>query len=199
MKSSFLSALLICLLSCLLDNAIAIEGKSKDYRVGDRLAQHPVSGQSVYREVTWDALMPENWRPMIDFKRLDFSKLIDSDPRATEALLKLREAWSNAPVAPNMNGVRIRIPGFIVPLEEAHNQISEFLLVPYFGGCIHVPPPPTNQIIHVYPAKPLKGMHTMDAIWISGVLEVHTSDTEMGSASYQMRAEIIEPYSSNKP
>jgi hypothetical protein len=93
-----------------------------------------------------------------------------------------------------MNGARIRIPGFIVPLEEAHHQISEFLLVPYFGGCIHVPPPPSNQIIHVFPAKPLKNMASMDAVWISGILEVFSSDTSMGSAGYRMKAQVVELY-----
>ena len=116
--------------------------------------------------------MPKDWDPMTDFKKLDFSKLKDSDPRAQEALQNLREAWNKAPIEPSMDGARIRIPGFIVPLEVAQHQITEFLLVPYFGAYIHVPPPPANQIIHVFPAKPLKkGLQSMDAVWISGMLE----------------------------
>jgi uncharacterized protein len=194
-KHFFLSAVLICLLSGLAGSAAALGSEKAGYKVGDRLKQHASAAKSSYKEVTWDDLMPEDWDPMADFKKLDFSKLQDSDPRAQEALMNLKEAWKNAPIAPAMDGARVRIPGFIVPLEVVHHQISEFLLVPYFGACIHVPPPPANQIIHVFPVKPLKkGMESMDAIWISGVLKVIPSDTDMGSASYQMKAEVVEPY-----
>jgi hypothetical protein len=191
----FLSGILMCLLYGLAGSAAALDGKQADYKVGDRLAQHPAAAKSAYKEITWDDLMPKDWDPMTDFKKLDLSKLKDSDPRAQEALQNLRAAWNNAPVEPSMDGARIRIPGFIVPLEVVRHQITEFLLVPYFGGCIHVPPPPANQIIHVFPSKPLKkGMQSMDAVWISGELKTLPSDTDMGSASYRMKAEVVEPY-----
>lgn len=182
-------------LSSLAESASAFDAKQARYRVGDRLPQQSAESSS-YRVVNnWDELMPKGWDPTKDFKKLDLSKMKDSDPRAQEALQSIREAWNNAPVEPSMDGARIRIPGFIVPLEVVHHQITEFLLVPYFGGCIHVPPPPANQIIHVFPAKPLKnGMQSMDAVWISGVLEAHPSTTDMGSASYRMNAEAVEPY-----
>jgi len=168
-----------------------------DYKVGDRLQQqqqHSSGAKSTFKQVTWDDLVPKGWDPMKGFKKLNLSKLKDSDPRAQEALQQMREAWNNAPVEPKMDGARIRIPGFIVPLEVVRHQITEFLLVPYFGGCIHVPPPPSNQIIHVFPMKPLTDMQSMDAVWISGKLETYPSDTSMGSASYRMKAEVVEPY-----
>lgn len=192
----FLSAFFILALCCLAGNAAASDGKKADYKVGDRLEQHAAPGaKSGYKTVTWDDLMPKDWDPMSEFKKVDFSKMKDSDPRAMDALKKLREAWNNAPVEAALDGARIRIPGFIVPLEVVRHQITEFLLVPYFGGCIHVPPPPANQIIHVYPEQPLKkGMQSMDAIWISGTMQVAPSDTDMGSASYKMKAEAVKPY-----
>ncbi len=169
--------------------------KKTEYRVGDRLEQKPTTEKSPYKQIKWDDLMPKDWDPTSDFKKLDFSKMKDSDPRAQEALQHLREAWVNAPIEPSMNGARIRIPGFIVPLEVVRHHITEFLLVPYFGACIHVPPPPSNQIIHVFPAKPMKkGMESMDAVWISGVLEAFPSDTEMGSAGYQMKEANVKTY-----
>jgi hypothetical protein len=106
----------------------------------------------------------------------------------------LRETWSNAPPNAGMNGARIRIPGFIVPLERKGNQITQFLLVPYFGACIHTPPPPSNQIIHVFPFKPVKEAQTMDAVWASGTLEVARSETGLGNASYRLRADLVTPY-----
>ena len=192
----FLPAVLAFILSGLAGSATAFDPKQAGYQVGDRLLPQQSAAKSPYRVVNnWDELMPKGWDPTKDFKKLDLGKMKDSDPRAQEALQRIREAWNNAPVEPSMNGARIRIPGFIVPLEVAHHQITEFLLVPYFGGCIHVPPPPANQIIHVFPSKPLKnGMQSMDAVWISGVLEALPSTTDMGSASYRMKAEIVEPY-----
>ncbi|MGC2456760.1 MAG: DUF3299 domain-containing protein [Gallionellaceae bacterium] len=194
-RSIFQSAVLMLFLSGLAGSAAALDSKKADYKVGDRLQQHAAAAKSAFKLITWDDLMPKDWDPMTDFKKLDFSKLKDSDPRAQEALQNLREAWNKAPIEPSMDGARIRIPGFIVPLEVAQHQITEFLLVPYFGACIHVPPPPANQIIHVFPAKPLKkGLQSMDAVWISGMLETVPSDTDMGSASYRMKAEVVEAY-----
>jgi hypothetical protein len=84
----------------------------------------------------------------------------------------MRSAWDQAPVETALNGQKVRIAGFVVPLERKGEQILEFLLVPYFGACIHVPPPPANQIIHVIPDKPVSGMKTMDAMWVSGTLKL---------------------------
>lgn len=190
-----LSAILMLLLSGLAGSAAASDGTKTDYQVGDRLEPHSSGAGSSYKAATWDDLIPKDWDPMTNFKGINFSKMNDSDPRAIEALRKLREAWSSAPVEPAMDGKHIRIPGFVVPLEVVRHQITEFLLVPYFGGCIHVPPPPGNQIIHVFPPKPLKkGTQSMDAVWISGKLQAFSSDTDMGSASYRMKADIVEPY-----
>lgn len=175
-------------------NTFAVPTIFKEYKVGDKLQQQDSNTKSKYKKANWDDLVPKDWDPMKDFKKLDMSKLKDSDPRAQEALQQLRDAWNSAPTEPSMNGKSIRIPGFIVPLEESHHQITEFLLVPYFGGCIHVPPPPSNQIIHVFPPKPLKNLQMMDAVWVNGTLESFPSDTNMGSAGYRMKAELVEPY-----
>lgn len=171
---------------------IAHAATSSDYRVGDRLpqaAQKPAAGNA-YKEIRWDALMPPHWDPMAALKGLDFAKLDDSDPRAMEALERLRKEWSTAPVNPAMNGARIRIPGFVVPLEGSRGKLREFLLVPYFGACIHVPPPPANQVIHVKSAKPLQ-FESMDAVWVNGVVETFHAPTQMGDAGYRMTADAV--------
>ena len=61
----------------------------------------------------------------------------------------------------SLNGQYVKLPGYVVPLEsDAGGLLSEFLLVPYYGACIHVPPPPSNQIVYVRLNKPylLKSM-----------------------------------------
>jgi hypothetical protein len=98
-------------------------------------------------EIGWDALLPKDWDPSADFKNLDLSTLQDSDPKAMEALDKLKAAWDTAPAEPAMNGKRGRIAGFVLPLERQGEKVTEFLIVPYLGACLHTPPPPANQII----------------------------------------------------
>lgn len=167
------------------------------YSVGDRLPQNtgaaPAAAASV-KEINWEALTPANWNPMKTFNALNLGAMSDGDPRAQKALEQLREAWNNAPVESALNGTRIRIAGFVVPLDGQRGQVSEFLLVPYFGACIHTPPPPSNQIIHVNLAQPQKSDLASDAVWVSGVLETVRSETGMGNAGYRMRAETIVPY-----
>jgi hypothetical protein len=168
-----------------------------EYRVGDRLAKDKAASQA-YRQIEWDDLIPKGWDPMAAFKGLDLARLKDSDPKAQEALEKMRSAWDQAPVETALNGQRVRIAGFVVPLERKGEQILEFLLVPYFGACIHVPPPPANQIIHVVPEKPVTGMRTMDAMWVSGTLKLDRSETGMGVSGYRLRGEALAPYTRPK-
>jgi hypothetical protein len=80
-----------------------------------------------------------------------------------------------------------------VPLEREGTALKEFLLVPYFGACIHVPPPPANQIVHVIATKPVDTA-TMDAVWVSGKLTLERVQTHMGGSAYRLRAAKIEPY-----
>lgn len=147
-----------------------------------------------FRKIDWDALLPPNWDPLKDFRDAKLGLMSDSDPRAAQLLQRMREAWDQAPVNPAMNGQSVRIPGFVVPLDESKSGTREFLLVPYMGACIHTPPPPANQIIHVKASQPTKKLHTMDAVWASGRLRTVRSDTHMGASGYALDLAAIEPY-----
>ena len=91
-----------------------------------------------------------------------------------------------------MDGALIRIPGYVVPLEESKDGMKEFLLVPYFGACIHTPPPPANQIIHVQLSQPVRGLRSMEAVWIQGPLQAFRHDSFMGVSGYRMQAQAVE-------
>jgi hypothetical protein len=151
-------------------------------------------GDARFREITWDDLVPKDWDPMKEFKGMSFGGLSDADPRAGAMLKRMREVWDNAPGNNGIDGQAVRLPGYLVPLEDGKSGMSEFLLVPYFGACIHTPPPPSNQIVHVKPQQPPKGFRSMDTVWISGTLKLLRSDTTMGSSSYRMDAVRVEPY-----
>ncbi len=175
--------------------ALAQSSGTPGYKVGDRLpADAKTARPAAFKEINWDNLIPEGWNPADAFRGLDLARLQDGDPRADAALAKVRELWDKAPIEASLNGTRVRIPGFVVPLERDRDEISEFLLVPYFGACIHTPPPPQNQVIHVFSVKPLKNMRAMDTVWIHGTMETATSDTNMARAGYRLRAELVTPY-----
>lgn len=144
-------------------------------------------------ETRWEALIPADWDPQAMFKGVDIDSFDDNDPRALDLMLKLRQAWDNAPVNMALNGKPVRIPGYVVPLDQQADGIREFLLVPYFGACVHVPPPPANQIIHVLASETIP-LQTMSTVWVSGTLEVMRSETEMGKAGYRVQQAQVKMY-----
>jgi len=151
---------------------------------------------SAYKEVEWDELMPEGWRKkvILELTRMRrYGSLTDGDPRADEAYARLKKTWDAAPPTKTYIGKPIRIAGYVVPLDAERMQSSEFLLVPYFGACIHSPPPPANQIILIKPPKGSR-FRTMDAIWVEGILTEGKTSSEVGTSTYVLTADKITPY-----
>ncbi len=157
-------------------------------------AAAPAAPNSGFKTITWEALVPKDWDPFKEFKGIDLASMQDGDPRTTELMKRMREVWDRAPVNTELVGQRVRIPGFVVPLEDTKDGIKEFLLVPYFGACVHSPPPPSNQIIHVLPKDAVKGFRSMDAVWISGTLKNTQTDSYMGASSWRLDAVTVAPY-----
>lgn len=92
-----------------------------------------------------------------------------------------------------LDGESVRIPGYIVPLEGDDGEITEFFLVPYFGACIHVPPPPPNQIVHVIMNKGFPGEIAFYPVWVTGVLNVATIQNDLAEASFSMNGfQVVE-------
>ncbi len=119
---------------------------------------------------------------------------INSDLNAA-AEDRYQQALVSKKIRPEFNGRRVRIPGFIVPLEFDDQQtVTTFFLVPYFGACIHMPPPPPNQIIYAEfePGKRMEALY--DPFLISGTLSTTMVENELASASYLINVSAIEPY-----
>ncbi len=154
----------------------------------------PLQAAPPWPEIKWEELVPKGWDPSGEFKNLDLSKMQDTDPRAIEALDKLKQLWDNAPAEPALNGRKGRIAGFALPLERKGDKVIEFLLVPYLGACIHTPPPPANQIIHAKSAKPLTGVKMMEPFWVYGTFAVQRATTDWGVAGYRLTVDKVEPY-----
>jgi hypothetical protein len=94
-----------------------------------------------------------------------------------------------------VDGKKVKVPGFMVPLEDEEEMAVEFLLVPYVGACIHTPPPPPNQIVYV---KMDGGKKTKisfwDPVWVHGKLEVQNVRSPYGDVSFKLSSNFIEPY-----
>ena len=151
---------------------------------------------SAYKEVEWDELMPDGWRKkvILELTRMRrYGSLTDGDPRADEAYARLKKTWDAAPPTKTYIGKPIRIAGYVVPLDAERMQSSDFLLVPYFGACVHSPPPPANQIILIKPPKGSR-FRTMDAIWVEGILTEGKTSSEVGTSTYVLTADKITPY-----
>lgn len=98
-------------------------------------------------------------------------------------------------VEPALIGRTVRMPGFILPLDyQPGGEIDEFLLVPYFGACVHTPPPPPNQIVYVTMDEPLRVDRLWDPVWVTGILSSDRHNNPLGDAAYTMRLLAHEPY-----
>src|ERR1700753_530526 len=103
-------------------------------------------------------------------------------------------APSTSPVR-QLQGKRVSIPGFMVPLEDDAQEVTEFLLVPYAGACIHVPPPPPNQMVYVQLSHGGKAkMSFTEPIVVTGTLKITTGKSPYGDVSYNLDGETVKPY-----
>ncbi len=144
----------------------------------------------VPRALDWEDLIPENARKSYE----------PGPPPPTHGYLGAETGLAarqpmNFAVNKKLAGLMVRIPGFIVPTEiDSDGRLREFFLVPYFGACIHVPPPPPNQMIYVKLWSPVFLQSTFDPYYITGKLTIERADTELGSSAYAMSGQALEPY-----
>lgn len=92
-------------------------------------------------------------------------------------------------------GRGVKVPGYMVPLEDWAGEVSEFLLVPYVGACVHTPPPPPNQLVYVSMEKGQRvPVSFWNPVWIHGTLTVEKTTNVYGSVSFKMDGTSITPY-----
>lgn len=114
------------------------------------------------RELTWSQLIPAGAPPAP--APLPIHDLANA---LSEAGPAASQQSPNAPVVKALDGIEAKLPGYIVPLEISEaGLVTEFLLVPYYGACIHVPPPPSNQIVYVKTAKGVQMDELYQPFWV---------------------------------
>ena len=152
------------------------------WTLGDDAEQGKETGNEP-RELTWDDLLPEGASvppPVVDHSSL---ALFDDFPVTTAD-----------GVVPELNGEHVKLPGFVVPLDVVGDKVASFLLVPYFGACIHVPPPPPNQIVYVEFEEPVKLESMYDPVWVIGKLGLEGHASTLARAGYSMQGQSLEKY-----
>lgn len=211
MRLSFLinqSALFISFLATLL---IACSQNEPNARLGGASGQETPTQQSglndaPYQTIQWTDLMPQDdldalLNPPAYLDEIEDGSEEDrlssqfmlamtqaSDDRYQQALISTR-------IKPELDHQRIRLPGFIVPLEFGEQQtITRFFLVPYFGACIHVPPPPPNQIVYGVFEKGLKLEALHEPVWVTGLLKTTLTENDVATSAYAMEVAEVEIY-----
>lgn len=142
------------------------------------------------QELEWQDLLPEN-------ERKDYNAgpaTATHDYLSGETGLAAQQVM-NFNVNPQLDQKQVKLPGFIVPLElDDNGKVTEFFLVPYFGACIHVPPPPANQMVYVTLKEGVQLDSMYAAFWVTGKMSARGKSTRLGAAAYGIAATRLEEY-----
>ncbi len=137
----------------------------------------PLLACAEVRELEWLELMPEE----------EFQAWLQESMEIDHSGFSMPEPFQSFRTMPDLDGITARIPGFVVPIEtDGRGNLKEFFLVPYFGACIHVPPPPANQIIYGRLAEPIPMVNIWDAFWMEGTLNIEDVSNDTAASAYTM-------------
>lgn len=139
----------------------------------------------------WDDLIPPQHHPARILERHGVRFLDLSKPEQRAIFDEIEAARRLAPVAPELDGREAALAGFVVPLDGDGEATTEFLLVPEYGYCIHVPPPPANQLVLVRAPDSKHAWGLFSEVLVRGRLRVETSDVPNGRAGYVLEAQEI--------
>ena len=148
--------------------------------------------------VGWGELVPEGFEPfdpLADMTREEIDKLFDGSDESNARLAEFDEQAGYAPIVPELDGEQVRIAGYVVPLDfDGNTSLDEFLLVPYYGACIHMPPPPANQVVHAFSESLVELESTWDPVWAIGTIQTETIVSNLAESGYRMQIDRVVPW-----
>lgn len=118
--------------------------------------------------------------------------LLDHD----ETALPSSQQPQSSGVRTDWNGLIVSLPGFIVPIDYSGTGVTAFILVPYVGACVHVPPPPANQLVFVTTPTPYENSGLFEAVTVTGMFGTAATSTQLADIAYALSADMIVPYQS---
>lgn len=175
----------------------------------DELNYTPTSAQTSsadnFATIEWEALIPDDvleilLTPPDYINNIADGSAEDNFERQIEDAFNqpddpYQQALTSTKVIAEMDGKRVRIPGFVVPIETNEDKlVTEFFIVPYFGACLHMPPPPPNQIIYAIYPQGLEQPTLYEPFWLSGELKTQVTTNDIAQAAYEMRVVSYELY-----
>jgi len=138
-----------------------------------------------YIDLEWTDLVPTG-QPAIP-------PMIQDLPAHDQAALSGQQPKSNG-VRDDWNGKTVRLPGFIVPIDYSGTGVTAFILVPFVGACVHVPPPPANQLVFVTTNDPYKNTGLFEPVNVIGMFGVAAMSTQIADIAYALSADQIVPF-----
>ena len=147
------------------------------------------------QELGWEDLLPEGEEERLMALYQSQWETLYSTPIAEGSAGDQAVQIGTYNVVDTLDGVKVRLPGYTVPFEFGANaEITDFLLVPYFGACLHQPPPPPNQTVYVTTDSPVKLKDLAQAVWVEGVLSTDSQETELAGAAYTITLTKLTEY-----
>lgn len=173
------------------------------------------AGTTESTEITWEDLMPAGEEALLETLYVEFyedferqmlqnsTSLADAAKQEADVSILIEEGSADDKmeqigtfnVVESLDGKQVRIPGYVVPFDfSADAEHTEFLLVPYFGACLHTPPPPPNQIVMVKAETAAKIENIYDPVWLEGTLTTGKFLNDLGNSAYELNLSKLEPY-----
>jgi hypothetical protein len=164
------------------------------------------ANEKIYEEIEWIQLMPEDDLEALlnppdfladiqDGSELDSVDALSNMTTDNEIALRFEQALTSTRVIDSFSQKSVRIPGFMVPLTSDEQQrVTEFFIVPYFGACLHMPPPPPNQIIFGKVKQGFELSKLDMPFWFEGRINIETISNTTGTAAYGMILDNIREY-----
>jgi len=137
-------------------------------------------------EITWDDLIP----PGVPYSEIVAAGEMDETNDIWQPIFDENATKLN----PVLDGAYIKMPGYIIPIDQSTDGVNSFVLVPYVGACLHTPPPPANQLVFVTTNKPWPSDNLWDAVWVTGQMQHELQSTEVAETGYLLKAEEMETY-----
>ena len=159
-----------------------------------------------YQEIEWVQLMPKDDLDALlnppeflaniqDGSEQDSVDALADVADQDETTRRFQKALTSVRVIKDFDNKSVKIPGFVVPLQSDEQQrVTEFFIVPYFGACLHMPPPPPNQMIYGKVKKGFELAQLTEPFWFEGVIHIETMSNTTGTSAYGMTLDNIRAF-----
>lgn len=153
-----------------------------------------------FRSVEWEDLIPPGFsgEEILERYRERLDAAAPGSPELDAIYDEMIAEYDDTSINADLDSEEIQLAGFVAPLTYEGDRIVEFLLVPYFGACIHVPPPPANQTVMITLAdgESLSLEESWGAVWVAGEMAATTTTTDLATAGYSITEAAFGVYES---